>query len=93
MSAQAPTYGFTITQARTPLLRLKQVRTLPFVFIPDEHDVSLLPSWVRAPTQITDGHLSKLATANGAVLGTLHENIPRIASDSVIRLIAVAGLW
>ena len=54
----------------------KQVRTLPFVFIPDEHDVSLLPSWVRAPTQITDSHLSKLATANGAVLGTLHENIP-----------------
>ncbi|HEX4426706.1 MAG TPA: hypothetical protein VH079_15005 [Terriglobales bacterium] len=74
--AQAAAYGFTVTQARTLLLRLKQVRTLPLVFIPDEHDVSQLPSWVMAPRQITDGHLSKLATANSAVLATLDENIP-----------------
>jgi uncharacterized protein len=74
--AQAPAYGFTVTQARMLLLRLKQVRTLPLVFIPDEHDVSQLPSWVRTPRQITDGHLSKLATANGSVLATLDVNIP-----------------
>jgi hypothetical protein len=37
---------------------------------------SHLPGWVRAPKQITDGHLSKLATAKGAVLATLDERIP-----------------
>jgi hypothetical protein len=55
---------------------LKQARTSPIKFIPDAHDVSHLPAWVRAPKQITDGHLSKLATANAAVLATLDENIP-----------------
>jgi uncharacterized protein len=74
--AQAPAYGFTVTQARTLLLRLKEARTSPLAFIPDEHDVSHLPTWVRTPKQITDGHLSKLATANSAVLATLDESIP-----------------
>ena len=74
--AQAPAYGFTVTQARTLLRRLKEARTSRLKFIPDEHDVSHLPAWVRAPKQITDGHLSKLATANAAVLATLDENIP-----------------
>jgi uncharacterized protein len=74
--AQAPAYGFTVTQARTLLLRLKKARTSPLAFIPDEHDVSHLPAWVRAPKQITDGHLSKLATANSAVLATLDERVP-----------------
>lgn len=74
--AQAPAYGFTVTQARTLFLRLKKARTSSLTFISDEHDVSHLPAWVRAPKQITDGHLSKLASANGAVLATLDENIP-----------------
>jgi hypothetical protein len=74
--AQAPAYGFTVAQARTLLLRLKQSRTSRLTFIPDGHDVSQLPSWVRAPKQITDGHLSKLASVNGAVLATMDENIP-----------------
>jgi predicted nucleic acid-binding protein len=74
--AQAPAYGFTVTQARALLLRLKEARTSRLTFISDEHDVSHLPGWVRAPKQITDGHLSKLASANGAVLATLDENIP-----------------
>ena len=72
----APAYGFTVTQARTLLLRLKETRTSALMFIPDEHDVSHLPAWVKAPKQITDGHLSKLASANGAVLATVDENIP-----------------
>ena len=74
--AQAPAYGFTVAQARTLLLRLKQARTSRLTFIPDEHDVSHLPGWVRAPKQITNGHLGKLGSANGAVLATLDENIP-----------------
>ncbi len=73
--AQAPAYGFTVAQARTLLLRLKEGRTSRLAFIPDEHDVSHLPGWVRAPKQITDGHLSKLASAKGAVLATLDESI------------------
>lgn len=74
--AQAPAYGFTVGQARTLLLRLKENRTSRLVFIPDGHDVSRLPGWVKAPKQITDGHLSQLASANGAILATLDENIP-----------------
>ena len=74
--AQAPAYGFTVAQARELLLRLKRARSARLTFIPDGHDVSRLPSWVRAPRQITDGHLSKLASASGAVLATLDENIP-----------------
>jgi len=74
--AQAPAYGFTVTQACTLLLRLKEARTSPLKFIPDEHDVSHPPGWVRAPRQMTDGHLSKLASANAAVLAALDGNIP-----------------
>lgn len=60
VQAQAPAYGFTLAQARTLLLPLKKARTCllcGFVFIPDRHNVSHLPGWVRAPKQITDGHL------------------------------------
>ncbi len=74
--SQAPAYGFTVAQARALLLRLKQGSTARLTFIPDEHDVSHLPGWVKAPKQITDGHLSKLASAKGAVLATLDESIP-----------------
>jgi predicted nucleic acid-binding protein len=74
--AQAPAYGFTVAQARDLLLRLKQSPAARVAFIPDEVDISRLPRWVRRPNQITDGHLVKLASANGAVLATLDENIP-----------------
>ena len=74
--AQAPAYGFTVMQARTLLLRLKKAHPCPLAFIADGHDVSYLPGWVRAPKQITDGHLSKLAAANSAILATLDESIP-----------------
>jgi len=74
--AQAPAYGFTVIQARTLLLRLKEARTSRFMFISDEHDISHLPGWVRAPKQITDGHLGALASKNGALLATLDENVP-----------------
>jgi uncharacterized protein len=73
---QAPAYGFMILQARTLSMRLKGARIARLTFMPDQHDVSHLPTWVRAAKQITDRHLSKLASANGAVLATLDENIP-----------------
>jgi hypothetical protein len=74
--AQAPAYGFRVAQARTLLLRLKQARPARLTFIPDEHDISYLPGWVKTPKQITDGHLGKLASENGAILATLDENVP-----------------
>jgi predicted nucleic acid-binding protein len=74
--AQAPAYGFTVAQARSLLLRLKEAPTRPLAFISDGHDVSRLPGWVKAPKQITDGHLSNMAKANGAILATLDEKIP-----------------
>ena len=74
--AQAPAYGFTIAQARTLLLRLKQTDASKFTFIRDDHDISHLPAWVKSPKQTTDGHLVKLANANGAILATLNGKIP-----------------
>lgn len=74
--AQTPNYGFTVQQARTLLLNLKSDSRLPFIFLPDGNDISLLPAWVKAPRQVTDGHLLELASANGAVLATLDEGIP-----------------
>jgi predicted nucleic acid-binding protein len=72
--AQAPDYNLTIAQARTLLLRMKAAPM--FAFAADDHDVSDLPAWVKAPKQITDGHLAELAKANAAVLATLDGRIP-----------------
>ncbi len=74
--AQAPQYGFTIAQARALLLRLKTGNILKFTFVPDNHDVSHIPAWVKTPKQITDGHLAQLAKANNAILATLDGRIP-----------------
>lgn len=73
---QAPAYGLTIQQARGLLVRLGQAESPHFTFIPDDHDVSQLPLWVRSAKQITDGHLAQLAAGNGAVLATLDSKIP-----------------
>jgi len=74
--AQAPAYGLTIAQARTLLLRLKKASTLSLTFLPDDHDSSHPPAWVKTPKQTTDGHLVQLASSIDAVLATLDEEIP-----------------
>jgi len=74
--AQAPGYGFTVAQARTLLLQIKQAKAAKFTFIPDDHDVSQLPMWVKTAGQTTDGHLLKLASAKQALLATLDARIP-----------------
>ena len=74
--AQAPSYGFTVAQARALLLRMKQSKSPKFAFISDDHDISHLPAWVKTGKQIADGHLARLATANDAVLATLDARIP-----------------
>ena len=64
--------------ARRPMSArsLKANSGLPFTFLTDGNDISLLPAWVKTPKQTTDGHLVQLALANGAVLATLDEGIP-----------------
>lgn len=74
--AQAPAYGLAVAQAGTLLLRIKQADAPRFTFIADDLDISHLPAWVKTPKQITDGHLAKLAAANGATLATLDSRIP-----------------
>jgi predicted nucleic acid-binding protein len=73
---QAPQYGFNVAHARTVLLQLKSEKSLRITFIPDGHDVSHLPAWVKSAKQTTDGHLAQLAKANGAILATLDTGIP-----------------
>jgi len=72
--SQTPPYGFTVAQAQGLLLKLK--KSGEFSFIPDNHDISRLPAWVKSPRQTTDGHLLELARANHAVLATLDARIP-----------------
>ena len=74
--AQAPGYGFTVAQARTLLLQMKKAKAAEFTFIPDDHDVSQLPMWVKTAGQTTGGHLLKLASAKQALLATLDAGIP-----------------
>ena len=74
--AQAPSYGLTVAQARSTLLRLKKARSLQVTFIPDSHDISHLPTWVKTARQTTDGHLLQLAARSDALLATLDERIP-----------------
>jgi len=73
---QTPIYDLTITQARGLLVRFKETVAPRLTFINDNHDISHLPGWVRAPKQITDGHLARLANENGTVLATLDKRIP-----------------
>ena len=74
---QAQQYGSSIAQAREVLLKVKGSTRIRWTFIPDNHDISRLPKWVRTPKQTTDGHLAELARAHRAVLATLDRRIPR----------------
>jgi len=74
---QAQQYGSSVAQARELLLKVKNSDGVRWIFIPDDHDISRLPRWVRTPKQTTDGHLAELATANRAILATLDRRIPR----------------
>ena len=74
--AQTPQYGFTVPEARALLMQIKGRHADVFTFIADDHDASRLPGWVKGPKQVTDGHLVRLAKANGAELATLDRGIP-----------------
>jgi uncharacterized protein len=74
--SQAQQYRVSVIQARELLLLLKASESIRCSFIPDGHDISHLPKWVKTPKQTTDGHLLELARANGAQLATIDGKIP-----------------
>jgi len=74
--AQAARYGLDLSQAQSLLLRVKGEGLARYTFVPDDQDVSQLPSWVKNAGQVTDGHLVRLAAAHDAVLATLDTRIP-----------------
>src|ERR1700749_841737 len=69
--SQTPQFSFTIEQARALLQKAKKIDEGGFLFVADDHDVSKLPTWVKTPNHITDGHLVELAREKEAVLATL----------------------
>ncbi len=73
--SQVPAYGITVEKALLLLAKVKETSPVKFTFIPDDHGVSQLPTWVKAAKHTTDGHLAELARSNGAILATLDENI------------------
>lgn len=73
--SQTARYGLTCAQGQALLLRVKSEGEIRFSLIPDDHDITHLPIWVKYAGQITDGHLLELAKANGARLATLDTRI------------------
>ena len=74
--AQASSYNYTIAHGRELLSQLKMTKGLRFSFLADNLGAEDLPSWIKGPRQITDGHLLGLAKAHGAEMATLDERIP-----------------
>ena len=74
--ASVAIYDLNVLQAKSLLLGMKANATQPLAFLPDGNDISLIPQWVGAPAQVTDGHLVRLAMDNDAVFATLDERVP-----------------
>lgn len=68
--------AFTLAQGQKHLQLLKSSVRYRFEFIADDQDARQLPTWVRWPEQLTDGHLLFLAKARGVTLATLDLGIP-----------------
>ena len=68
-------HGYSISEAKNLLAKLKEIRDLDFIFLSDDEGASSLPSWVSRSPQVTDGHLVMLAKKHGMVLATLDEKI------------------
>ncbi len=72
---QAPQYGLRVEDAQALLARFKTQKTIRWTFLPDDLAVERLPRWVKSAKQVTDGHLSELAKAHGAILATFDRGI------------------
>ena len=65
-----------IAAAQEALDALKSSSKVRFELIPDDIGVAQLPSFVKKPQQLTDGHLIELARKHSARLVTLDRGIP-----------------
>jgi predicted nucleic acid-binding protein len=74
--SQVSAFGIAFPEATHLLLTLKRAQNTRISFLPDTHDISHLPNWVKTSKQTTDGHLLALAAAHGALLATFDEKIP-----------------
>jgi hypothetical protein len=70
------TYGLDVARAKALLLNLKTHQSMQLHFLADSNDLNSLPSWVKSPLQVTDGHLLQLAKTNNSILATLDKGIP-----------------
>ena len=73
---QLPQSEYTVKDAQQLLLRLKSALRPRVAFLADDLDAQTLPNWVKSSKHTTDGHLSALAKAHGAILATLDSKIP-----------------
>jgi predicted nucleic acid-binding protein len=65
-----------VQAARKALAALKATKPIPFDIVGDRIGVEDLPSFVRTPSKLTDGHLLALAKHHEAQLATLDSGIP-----------------
>jgi predicted nucleic acid-binding protein len=75
VASSVPSFGLSVQEARSLLQRIKASKHARFEVLPDDVDISALPSWVRGPKQITDGHLLSLARRHRVELATLDRGI------------------
>jgi predicted nucleic acid-binding protein len=73
--AQTPLYKSDIERAQSMLAAMKQIPYLTFAFLDNDQGAAGLPLWVRTGGQTTDGHLTQLAGAHGAILATFDAKI------------------
>jgi predicted nucleic acid-binding protein len=66
-----------IESAKRALDALKSSSKVRFELISDDLGVSQLPTFVKKPQSITDGHLSELAKKNSLRFVTLDRGIPK----------------
>jgi predicted nucleic acid-binding protein len=65
-----------IEAAKQALDALKSSSKVRFELIPDDIGVAQLPSFVKKPQAVTDGHLLELARKHSLRLATLDRSIP-----------------
>ena len=76
IASQPSAFGFSIAGSRSLLAQAKSGAG-GLRFIEDGLSGIDLPAWVAKSAHVTDGYLSELAKAKGAVLATLDAGIPR----------------
>lgn len=64
-----------VASSRIALTKLKDSSKISFTLLSDDLGADRLPTYVKVPNKITDGHLLELARHHGAKLATLDTGI------------------